>query len=764
MPFFAQLAVFAATLALALLDGRATADIFLHNPRGSNNRGCETTPTVVNSNRLFNAQNNAAGGYACPRAWPFACWAKDYDLNDQASRNACNEQNGSGLNDTLPEAVADDDGVLAASGTRTPRLYFHANSTLELLMTTSNGCGGGVDCDVVIQYACEDTLSDDCGSPGTGQVCGPRDGAPITNSNRDFGTTAYTPVDAILLGPQNVGRNYRDQSSVASIPASTDHNAQSDPRFGRHETLAQFTRCMHRERNRGLFTADRVPSGSSALFTRQNFNGDQYGLECNEERDYFPYWADAPWRDVAVITSRPSVRCPEVAAASQNVADKWDCVCPTCTALGQVSPSSSLACASAGGVWTKFPARGDPPPECVAAPVLPENTAAQLTYRWSIPATARGNTCMIRVRYNVTTKDGFSGVLSGLPVDQFADFALNGASSPLKDRQWSERGSYVSFADLPSGVQLGLATNTAQMGRVFQDRSWSFSIVAPPSNGSCAGKRVLNLNTIGKRGNVVQVYPSLTYGYYPPALRVDRATDCVHVQWTGSDYNPAQNANNAVGGPPDPRNLNDGRADRFNLVQVACQGCNYPMSTLNESSFSVFVADAGTIRRFAFLDQPWRDPTLCWNASVLIALSADARNAPSDPKYLSTSGINSYGMAQSDSQNYLDDADDRMRYFRNCAKLSGAATPYFDAGLLVPGQVGTHYVTDTRNSVMGNRRVIGTVVVVDSGIQGEVAATPAPGPGNGTRNGTTVPSGHVRKRGVASVVSLFVLLTSMSLK
>lgn len=65
-------------LSLLLLVGTSFADVYLHNPRGSNvsvfignhlqNRNCERNDNRNNANRLFNSQNNAAGGYACPRA------------------------------------------------------------------------------------------------------------------------------------------------------------------------------------------------------------------------------------------------------------------------------------------------------------------------------------------------------------------------------------------------------------------------------------------------------------------------------------------------------------------------------------------------------------------------------------------------------------------------------------------------------------------------------------------------------------------------
>jgi hypothetical protein len=134
------------------------------------------------------------------------------------------------------------------------------------------------------------------------------------------------------------------------------------------------------------------------------------------------------------------------------------------------------------------------------------------------------------------------------------------------------------------------------------------------------------------------------------------------------------------------------------------------------------------ITRLAFLDQPIEDPQECLDISVIGDTLAAAG---------ATNGRN-----------------ERERFHKNCGKLSGAKTPYFDAGL-VKGKTGTFRYISTRNNNFTNRSHKGTIVIgsvtastaaVAVGVVGGIAAAGAIGLVLMKKGGARVNAGPKRKK------------------
>merc|ERR1719281_805213 len=89
---------------------------------------------------------------------------------------------------------------------------------------------------------------------------------------------------------------------------------------------------------------------------------------------------------------------------------------------------------------------------------------------------------------------------------------------------------------------LRLAINTAQTGRTFQDRSHVATIFSKSwtktANGQTttrtppAGKKILNVNVQGKRGNIVQTFPAVEYDFWPRKATIKEG-ECINFMWTG---------------------------------------------------------------------------------------------------------------------------------------------------------------------------------------------------------------------------------------
>jgi len=258
-------------LALSLFP-HALADIYMHNPRGSNDRNCERNVNRNNGNRLFDSQNNAKGGYACPRA-----------VGD--------------------ETVQNEDGIAQVAQFRQDKkIYFYEGSYLPIEWTNQHGCGlnSKANCEIVIQYMCEDTADPQVDNfwPFTeSKNCG---SAPANCGFQAFrsGANIAAPRDGIPTSSDDAATDTIPDTLDAAIP-----DTAADRRFGMHESFNFYELCQRTQRNKGLYTADQRVRRNDQRGTRQNPNGNRRGLECPEERDYYPWWHPSPWVDVAVLSN-----------------------------------------------------------------------------------------------------------------------------------------------------------------------------------------------------------------------------------------------------------------------------------------------------------------------------------------------------------------------------------------------------------------------------------------------------------------------------
>eukprot|EP00933_Yihiella_yeosuensis_P077399 TRINITY_DN8783_c0_g2_i1.p1 TRINITY_DN8783_c0_g2~~TRINITY_DN8783_c0_g2_i1.p1 ORF type:complete len:1378 (-),score=299.79 TRINITY_DN8783_c0_g2_i1:373-4506(-) len=597
----------------AMIAWQADADMYLNNPRGSNNKLREQSNNVQNDNRLFDSENNAASGYQIGDACEPAC--KDGNNNYDVTKEG------------------------ATKGT----MKYYKGSELYIEWLHQHGCGvnqPNLRCQIVLQYMCE-----------------------ADQPNLRDGT-----------GQNTAGGDNEDPTEAET----------AEPERGLHEPLEYYQDCKKRERNKGLYTADRnMNNNAGATATRQNENGNnRHGLECPEERDYYPYWHPSPWHDIAIFTEDPQERCPYYQAESQNVKAKGFCSEP--------EYNNPDACRGNGGTWSEKPAFDEPPPECSGGIPSRDNhngnvrNGHPLYHLWKIPDYIQGR-CVIRIRYNITTKDFDIGSrahpveegteLNGVRADSFfIDSKFNDPNPGTRRRSvfkgrpsvpvilgndpvadWLKLGS--SGADKSRLIQL--QANTNQLGRTFEDRTHTFIVQDRPQEISKSA-RIVNFNVRGRRGNIVQTYPSVEYDFVPENLEVMEG-DYVHFQWTGSDANNNNNAGNGRAG-----------TDRSNLVQVANRGETVPVPLEKHTLFFNAAEDPDNqegrrlVDRFAFLDQ------------------------------------DKYVTCDPDTNN--NNAED------NCKQLNGASA-YFDGGLVKMTQVGTHHVVSTRNNDFSNRSHKSTIII-----------------------------------------------------
>lgn len=736
-----------------------SADVYMHNPRGANDRNCERNVNRNNGNLLYDTQNNAKGGYACPRSV-------------------------AGYKDTTPQ------------GGMTQRMEFEVGSMLELEWTAQHGCGTpkegvanadkanalefpNVHCEMVVEMGCTSTF-DPAGKYGTFQTgaakypATPREGIP--SNDGDAATNRINTNDG------NGGQAYG---------TSTTNGRADNTRYGMHETAEFYNECNRVQRNKGLFTADQNVRRRSAIGTRQNPNGGRRGLECPEERDYYPYWRPTPFVGVAYLVDDPArcgaadnaaaklahasmtTGCGGWTTSTQGTPEKLE-ACPSPAkagdwvgaAAGYVPKGGNVAQAAYSGAcvltatnlvpttnaglnnaarnlfnrreWPNNKAdcekMGETKVKWAAAAfhgkfdTLPQATKAKFMnlmnygpvckaidqsrsnhlgnsgmndeanrFRMTIPDVIPANqdkeACIVRLRYNMSSSDYVRNL----------NATFNGEKSPIK------QDPLIQVGPKDTDV-LQLAVNTNQVARTFQDRSYVFHVKKKAKTNEI----VLNLNTRGKRGNIVQVYPAVEYDYVPNVVKLvsspKGANDyplntVLDFQWTGSDYNPRRGCNDAEGGPyVNDQNIGkrltaattgtnqNSRADRNTMCEMTDSRRNYPTQRkkttepfIGSTSGSLF-EDGGKgdlARKFAF---------------------ANAEQQLKDGKLVANAPLNCLTRTEI---NAIRRENQRENHPRNCAE-GNAISPYFESTKIKPRDKtttagGVFQMVSCRNNNFSNR-------------------------------------------------------------
>jgi hypothetical protein len=396
-------------------------------------------------------------------------------------------------------------------------------------------------------------------------------------------------------------------------------------------------------------------NGDAAVNTRQNNNGGRRGFECPEERDYFPYWTPTPWRDIVILTHDKSY-CDFYKKESQNVKSRHFCADK---ATGeQAAPNNEAECTSTGNSWVEVKAHDTPAPDCLPAPWSRDNhlgngidaNGDSNMYNWTLPTKAMEScikddncNCVLRIRYNISTAD--LGPEGNRPDAGFVDWTSNADNSPVQEDPILDQ----------DGMGHQLALDTSQFGRTFEDRTHVFHI-RPRPTGVLKSQRIFNLNVRGKRGNIVQAYPSTEYDFAPVYFK-GRVGDYIHFQWTGCDTNPAGNAGEGTA-----------QTDRSNMVQIENMARSHPVN----------------------------DEWIKKNPNKVLFESKELRLYMSMLGQTDCLSIEQLQTKNNNNENNIE------QDVQNCMKLN-AAPRYFDGGLVKMNKTGTFHYMSSRNNNFSNR-------------------------------------------------------------
>lgn len=390
---------------------------------------------------------------------------------------------------------------------------FYVGSQIDLAWTLQHGCGenSNIECQTVIQYMCDGDIVELTGE----------------KVNLQEGRTIDT------VDPENA----------------------NDPVTGQHEPSNYYKHCTARQRNYGLYTADQLnmrdkTKKSTARYSRQDNKGTRYGLECPEERDYYPYWHPSPWKDIAVLVDSPNMKmndgdsttvCQYYQQESENVKTRGFCKksIPFLKNVDIKNDKFSIGNQpdQCPGEWRVSSSHNLPAPDCLKNKESKDNHHGNYIsgrffdhYQWTIPDDLANKECVIRLRYNMSTpelnnwkidasdiineggqnRDRFDMPQNKIdrifrrtdvnrlgPQEIFEKFGMSDKEAYRRNYRQVNDPQLYPMKDTP--LRIEMSYNADQLGRVFEDRTYKIKFLPRPDNFPKHAK-IHNLAATGKSG------------------------------------------------------------------------------------------------------------------------------------------------------------------------------------------------------------------------------------------------------------------------
>lgn len=513
---------------LAMAVAAVVADVYMHGPRGSNNRLNEEGRERKNQNRLFDSQNNNRGGY--------------------------NQGN----------------------------LYYYAGSTVNLEWTNQHSCDNvNNHCELVVQMMCGEMVRD---GTTTTTIPDHRYRCDRWNCNTDLeygmheNYEYYRECDKRYRnkGLYTADRNMREHAR------STRQNNNAN-RFG-YECPEErdYYPYWHPTPWMDIAVFTNEPNKRCPMYKKESQNVKNKGY-CKYPDNFLDY-KEAQGVHVMIMNNKEDCEAHEVEHGGEIVKPKWveigahNIPSPECK-QSPWSRDNQLGNGKDGFPntynWT------------IPEHTIHKNCVLRLRYNIttaelndggfdsSIDASLNAEKEKYPTKIDIATQYGLD-----VNNDRGYQFKQNPTVSVFNTKE----SDGVT-------LDLALALNTHQYGRTFQDRSHVFEIRARPDNIPKNAK-IHNLNVRGKRGNIVQTYPGVEYDFQPNRLEADQGdyihiqwtgANSNPQNNDGQGRRGTDRSNMLV-----IRDVTWDKANKDKDLAKGCFACNYPDYITNSTDFLGF--------------------------------------------------------------------------------------------------------------------------------------------------------------------------------